>query len=570
MSRSVPAVVLLALLLFSRAPAFAQPPVAAYGLDEGSGATASDAAILGATWTSGRFGSALAFNGADARVIAPAVSLGPAFTLMAWVYSPAPRTYATIVTIGSDRDLYLGDGVVRFWDGATEYAFGLPLSTDAWHHVALVSDGARLDSYVDGARAGSAGGAALTGTSGALQIGAWVLGEGGADFFYGTIDEVRVYDRALSQAEIQRDMDAPVSAGPADTTPPSVVLTAPADGAVTAGTIMVAAEAGDDTGVVAVQILLDGAPLGAEMTSTPFSVPWDTRGVGNGVHTLTARARDASGNETTSAPISVTVDNATTGGYALRFHGNGVDDIDRVKIPIDAPARPADVGATDFTLEFWMKALAAENDSPSCTPGDDAWIVGNVIVDRDVTYAGDFGDFGISLSGGAIAFGVNVAGTGTGLCSRTLIADGVWHHVAVTRARGTGQIRIFIDGVLDAQGAGPLGDLSYRNNRVTNFPTDSYLVIGAEKADAGPAYPSYSGWIDEVRLSTILRYTSSFTRPAAPFVPDASTAALYHLDEGRGDVIADTSGAVGGPSDGIRKFGGSPAGPQWVTDTPFR
>ena len=209
----------LALVLFA-VPAFAQTPsgpIAAYGLDEGTGATAADASgstntgsIVGATWTTGRFGAALAFNGADARVTAGGVSLGAAFTLMAWVYSPAPAAYATIVTIGSDRDLYLGDGIVKFWDGAIERAFGLPLSTDAWHHVALVSGGTRLDVYIDGAREGSAEGLTLTPVSDVLQIGAWLLGQGSFDFFYGAIDEVRVYDRALTAAEIQQDLATPI------------------------------------------------------------------------------------------------------------------------------------------------------------------------------------------------------------------------------------------------------------------------------------------------------------------------------------------------------------------------
>ena len=42
--------------------------------------------------------------------------------------------------------------------------------------------------------------------------------------------------------------------------------------------------------------------------------------------------------------------------FSLRFHGNGANDIDRVKIRIDGPEVPADVGATDFTIEWWMKA----------------------------------------------------------------------------------------------------------------------------------------------------------------------------------------------------------------------
>jgi hypothetical protein len=74
-----------------------------------------------------------------------------------------------------------------------------------------------------------------------------------------------------------------------------------------------------------------------------------------------------------------------------------------VKIRIDAPARPADVGATDFTIEFWMKASAADNPSGPCASGGDAWIFGNILLDRDVYGNGDFGDYGVSLYGGRIA-----------------------------------------------------------------------------------------------------------------------------------------------------------------------
>jgi len=65
---------------------------------------------------------------------------------------------------------------------------------------------------------------------------------------------------------------------------------------------------------------------------------------------------------------------AIGGGYSLRFHGNGINDVDRVKIPIDDPARPADVGGDDFTIEFWMKAMPGENAAGDCSPGIDNWI----------------------------------------------------------------------------------------------------------------------------------------------------------------------------------------------------
>src|SRR5207245_5220197 len=73
-------------------------------------------------------------------------------------------------------------------------------------------------------------------------------------------------------------------------------------------TITVSANAADNIGVAGVQFLVDGAPLGAENTSAPYAVAWNTAGVADGSHTLTATARDAAGNTVTSAAVNVTVD----------------------------------------------------------------------------------------------------------------------------------------------------------------------------------------------------------------------------------------------------------------------
>ena len=97
---------------------------------------------------------------------------------------------------------------------------------------------------------------------------------------------------------------------PPDTTPPSVSVTSPASGATVSGTITVSASASDNVGVVGVQFQLDGANAGSEDTSAPYSVPWDTTSASNGSHTITAVARDAAGNRTTSSPVTVTVSNA--------------------------------------------------------------------------------------------------------------------------------------------------------------------------------------------------------------------------------------------------------------------
>src|SRR5919201_3757632 len=98
----------------------------------------------------------------------------------------------------------------------------------------------------------------------------------------------------------------------ADTTSPNVSITAPAAGATVSGTIIVSATASDNVGVAGVQFTLDGANLGAEDTSAPYSVAWNTTNLANGSHVLTAVARDAAGNVATSTPVTVTVANAVS------------------------------------------------------------------------------------------------------------------------------------------------------------------------------------------------------------------------------------------------------------------
>ncbi len=128
----------------------------------------------------------------------------------------------------------------------------------------------------------------------------------------GTIYFVRVTAVDTSSNESVCSVEASNSArpDPADTTPPTVSLTAPTAGASLRGTLTVSATASDNVGVVGVQFQLDGANLGAEDTTSPYSVSWNTTAASNGPHTLTAVARDAAGNPTTSSAVAVTVDNS--------------------------------------------------------------------------------------------------------------------------------------------------------------------------------------------------------------------------------------------------------------------
>ncbi|MEY2514822.1 MAG: hypothetical protein QOJ89_2180, partial [bacterium] len=92
-----------------------------------------------------------------------------------------------------------------------------------------------------------------------------------------------------------------------DTTPPSVSVTAPAQGATVSGTVNVSATASDNAAVSSVQFKLDGNDLGAADTTSPYSVTWDATTATLGSHTITAVARDAASNSATSSPVTVTV-----------------------------------------------------------------------------------------------------------------------------------------------------------------------------------------------------------------------------------------------------------------------
>jgi hypothetical protein len=97
---------------------------------------------------------------------------------------------------------------------------------------------------------------------------------------------------------------------PGDAAPPTVSITNPPPRSTVSGTVVLKASASDNVGVAGVQFKVDGANVGAEATSSPYSVSWNAAAAKNGSHALTAVARDAAGNKTVSAPVAVNV----TGG----------------------------------------------------------------------------------------------------------------------------------------------------------------------------------------------------------------------------------------------------------------
>ena len=329
-------------------------------------------------------------------------------------------------------------------------------------------------------------------------------------------------------------------------------ITAPANGATVAGTIAVSASAADNAGVAGVQFKLDGANLASEDTSSPYSVGWDTATSSPGTHTLTAVARDTSGNTTTSAPVTVTVAAPPAGsapvaaysfddgagtiagdasgngrqgtiagatwatgkfGSALSFDGAG----DRVDLP--------DLGRfykLGFTFEAWVKKSTAKSDvgivgtwNAGQNGGPMLWV--DHILDH----------YYLTLNAGSF----NYVDSGQGP------VVGQWQHIAATYDGATA--RVYVNGTQVASQA-----------FTANVGDSGNWRIGAY----GPT-PSgfFEGLIDEVRIYDRRadgrpgpgRHERRRSRPARPWSRRRPTTAPTDAGCGAGDRGAVQRGDVG-------------------------
>jgi hypothetical protein len=313
--------------------------VAAYGFNEGSGTATVDSsgngynATLegGPAWVAGVYGLALGFDGVSSFGTASGVPYLPAWTVSGWVKSPAaPTNGAPSGPIHHSQNFhfnwnhsnpaFMGTAALSVggvWYGAS---FG-SLAANTWYFLAATYDGKALNAYSNGVLMTS-----NTSMSGPADQDPAPLTFGKhsqlSQYFQGTVDEVRIYNRALTMAEIRSDMNSPTP--PPDTVPPTIAITAPSSGATVSGTVTASANASDNVAVAGVQFLLDNQPLGIQVTSPPYNMFWNTAGVANGSHLLGAVATDTSGNQT-STVINVTVSNtvatdpATVGQWSAPF-----------------------------------------------------------------------------------------------------------------------------------------------------------------------------------------------------------------------------------------------------------
>jgi PKD repeat protein len=212
--------------------------IAAYSFDEGGGTTVADRSgngntgtlKNGPTWTTGKYGGALSFDGLNDYVAIPnSLSLdiaGKQLTISLWVHL-TDRSSPDMVLLGKPWSSAWG---YPYYQYALEYdangaktldflfgdttgtlrgPFSLKPPVGVWVHVAFTDDGAAVKGYLNGVQQFSVPEtSALQARGTELRLG--VDGAGG-QAFQGTLDEVRLYNRALTASEIQADMTKAIS-----------------------------------------------------------------------------------------------------------------------------------------------------------------------------------------------------------------------------------------------------------------------------------------------------------------------------------------------------------------------
>jgi len=215
--------------------------VAAYNFEEASDATVVDASGKGnhgsiacnkavnsscsaaARTTSGKFGRALSFDGMDDWVTvndSAILDLTNRMTLEAWVSPTATmsswrgvllkeQTGGLVYGLYANSDSNQPVSSINVGGGDQNLAGGSAIAVNSWVHLAATYDGVTQRLYVNGSQVASrAQTGNMTVSGGALRVGGnsvW------SEYFKGRIDEIRIYNRALTATEIKTDMNTAIT-----------------------------------------------------------------------------------------------------------------------------------------------------------------------------------------------------------------------------------------------------------------------------------------------------------------------------------------------------------------------
>ncbi|MDB5267267.1 MAG: C-terminal target protein [Hymenobacter sp.] len=435
-------------------------------------------------------GNALAFDGNDDYV---AVSAAPkldnlgkgSLTLESWVYTTNLPGVNSIIRKGGDYNLVLLQGGLLYaevWPGgmgtpARPYATATAaIPQNRWTHVAATWDGTALRLYVNGVAALLTQGSSPVATSEGLQIGRSAVF---SQPFAGRIDEVRIYNAALTAAQVQADMTSTSAAVPA-----SLVAYYNFDQGTASGTNTAVSTLTDQSTTLADGTLTNfdltsgnttsnyvesyalvvptlAAATGA--TATGFTVNWTAPAIGsadNGYSLDVATSTSFTGASVLSgSPFAVpagTTSKALTGlasgqtyYYRLRADktsvtGQGAYTPTVMQAPFAPMLPPGNALAFDGADDYVAGTTARlpQGNAPRTL---EAWVLttaANGVIFNYGTATTNLRS-GILVSGGHLYY----VGEGNDLPGIKAFNDGHWHHVAATYDGTT--LKLYVDGVLD-------------------------------------------------------------------------------------------------------------------------
>lgn len=365
-----------------------------WSFDEGTGTQAGDFSggdnngfVTNATWTNGKFGNALDFDGSGDYVQA---ALSPDIT------GDDPRTISFWANVDSSEDVsgrqgwYIWQGPnsqgagelysigveggyieVAHWSDDRNYTDAL-VDFDNWQHVVVVYHGGGDERvYLNGELADSTNGSALVTTTGDWYV---ASRSGSTDYLHTKMDELRIYNRALAASEVQRLYQA--------------------------GQVQV--KSANKSGLVGYWSFDEGAGT---------------------------QAGDFSGNDNTGTLAGSTLPSWVSGrfGNALSFDGSTSD------INLSS-SDPFSTLTSSFTITHWIKTSASSGQM---------YTVANA-------GGGSGFRFGLSSGKVAFLVG-DAGGYKESACGSATVNDGEWHMITGVYSRsGTLQFTCYIDGVYQA------------------------------------------------------------------------------------------------------------------------
>ncbi|MEM6448676.1 MAG: LamG-like jellyroll fold domain-containing protein, partial [Cyanobacteria bacterium P01_D01_bin.105] len=187
--------------------------------NEGTGSTSSSHTstgtfVGGTSWTAGKLGNAVQLDGNSGRVLvqdSAELNITHQLTLSAWVKADQFTKWTGIITKGTNSAPYslmiMDDGAIQFESNYGQADKGMwkshgQLTANEWHHVAATYDGEALRFYIDGQLDSNV---VYTDIDFAINNEDLIVGAqlpGGDEYFDGALDDVRVYNRALSNVEV--------------------------------------------------------------------------------------------------------------------------------------------------------------------------------------------------------------------------------------------------------------------------------------------------------------------------------------------------------------------------------